>query len=169
MIRSQHAHLAPVSCKVSGCSFLNTALRALGILAIWLTVPSAQAQFYKWTDDAGRTHYSEIPPPSSDVQLIVPRPSAKKTKPPEPAEKPPSERFDQQDEKLNKSEEKVQTTVNNEQTRKKNCAAATHNLNTLQSRGRLRIFDGKEYRILSPEERETRISRAKTQIEQYCD
>jgi hypothetical protein len=169
MIRPQHVHLTPVSCKFTKRSILYTALRALGIFAIWLMVSSAQAQFYKWVDDAGRIHYSETPPPSREFQMIAPRTSARKTDRLVTAEKLPAQNLDQKDQKHNKSDEKVQTAANNEQTRKKNCDIATHNLNTLHSRGRLRIFDGKKYRILSPEQREARISQAKIQIEQYCD
>ena len=32
------------------------------------------AQMYKWVDEQGDTHYSEIPPPKGDVTTVAPPP-----------------------------------------------------------------------------------------------
>ena len=51
-------------------------LIAFGLLACVLT---AQAQLYRWTDESGKTHYTDTPPPADakNVQKkAVPRPAA---------------------------------------------------------------------------------------------
>lgn len=169
MIRPQHVHFTCVSRKVSGGPLVNKVLLVLGLFTIWLALPCAHAGFYKWVDDTGRIHYSEIPPQSSDFQVIAHRSSSKKANQPVPAKTLPSKSLGQKDQKLNKSHKELQTTANNELIRKKNCKAATQNLNTLQSSGRIKLLDGDEYRFLSPEEKAAKIAQAKTQITQNCD
>jgi hypothetical protein len=56
-------------------------MRGLLLLLMGLLLGAAQAaEIYKWTDDKGRTHYSDRPPPSSDVKTV------RRDMPPEGAE-----------------------------------------------------------------------------------
>lgn len=169
MIQSLNILFAPASRKIGARALINVVLLAVCLFAICLALPYAQAELYKWVDKSGRIHYSEIPPQSLGFQVITPQPSSGKAHQPVAPKRPQPESFAQKDEKLNKSDKEVQTTANNEQIRKKNCAAATHNLKTLQSSGRIKLLDGDEYRFLSPEEKEAKITQAKLQLEQYCD
>lgn len=148
---------------------LTSVLMVLVSTALSLAVSPPLAEIYKWVDDSGRIHFSEVPPTSGDSQILVPRSSPAETNRPKTSEKPKSNRFDQKDQKLNEPAEKLRITAENKRIREKNCAAATHNLNTLQSSGRIKLREGDEYRILSPEEQEAKISQSKKHIEQYCD
>ncbi len=169
MIRSQKIRNRLTSNKINERPLLLLAIPALIMTAVWLTESPVKAEIYKWVDDTGRIQYSEIPPASRDSQLIVPRSSPVKTNRSESNEKPRSQSVDQKDQKLNEPVQKVQITEDIERIRKKNCAAATQNLKTLQSRGQIKLLDGDEYRILSSEEREAKISLYQKHIEKYCD
>ena len=168
MIRSQ-IHHTPGSRSFNARPFSASALLKLILCTVWLATSAVQAEFYKWVDDTGRIHYSEIPPPSDNFQVIIPRSSPTITKRPETNEKPTSKSFGQKEQNVNDPAEKRRITEDNEQIRKKNCAAATHNLKTLQSSGRIKLLDEGEYRILSPEEKAAKISQSKKHVEEYCD
>ncbi len=43
---------------------------ASGLAALVLALPAAAADFYKWVDDKGVTHYSSEPPPNSKSQQV---------------------------------------------------------------------------------------------------
>lgn len=49
-----------------GCSLLAVLLAAAPLLAA--------AQVYRWVDDRGQVHYSQVPPPGRDVQPVGPAP-----------------------------------------------------------------------------------------------
>ncbi|MFN2348328.1 MAG: DUF4124 domain-containing protein [Thioalkalivibrio sp.] len=48
-------------------SVVRNILTVVGLAAL-LVVTSAQAQMYRWTDEQGRTHYSDSPPPEAARQ-----------------------------------------------------------------------------------------------------
>lgn len=46
------------------------AFLALVFLAMLVLLPLAQAKIYKWTDEKGKVHYSQIPPPSQSKKKV---------------------------------------------------------------------------------------------------
>jgi hypothetical protein len=48
--------------------------RALAFLALAMLPLLAAAQVYRWVDDKGQVHYSQVPPPGRDAQPIGPPP-----------------------------------------------------------------------------------------------
>ncbi len=142
------------------------------LLASLLTSP-AQADIYKWTDDAGEVHYSQTRPigdtPAEKLEGAPP--------PPEPAavnseQQQLQDRVDAMDERLKEQDEATALEKEHEEVEKideKNCITARNNLVKLQQGGIKRYLtpEGEVVR-LSEEERAQRINEANSQIEMYC-
>ncbi|WP_020207703.1 DUF4124 domain-containing protein [Gilvimarinus chinensis] len=65
-------------------------MRLCLLLLIFITLPAA-AQLYQWTDENGRTHFSDKPPPGQQVEAPVSSPAPAKREPrPMPAESQPA-------------------------------------------------------------------------------
>lgn len=131
---------------------MHAALRVLLLLA--MTAP-AHAVMYKWTDDAGNVHYSQVPPPDKQSQSIAPPP--KVTPPPRP-EKNTKDAGDV---------DKESAEYHRQALFRKNCEAARNNLSIYERSNRITVNG--ETIALEPEERARRIEEAKQHIKTYCD
>ena len=60
---------------------LSTVVKLLGLIAVtsWSGVASAEQKFYKWVDKKGATHYTQAPPPASEVRRVAVKRSGKQT------------------------------------------------------------------------------------------
>ncbi len=156
------------------------------VTATLLSTSVSAAQFYKWTDEQGVTHYSEAPPPSSvgkasEVKVRTKLPSGAK------------EILDNQ-QKIVDDKSKNNALGKDKAVGKKNddktapsTAAATpdqktpeqyaekckmlrENLETLQTRGRIREAnaDG-SVRALPDEEKQQRLDETQRQIKAFCE
>ncbi|UCC55563.1 MAG: DUF4124 domain-containing protein [Gammaproteobacteria bacterium] len=130
-----------------------------------------KVEIYKWVDDAGEVHYSQVPPPNRDYEVIK--------RAAEPADDPAKIRSDlnKQVEAMDKDqEEKAEEVKDAEQwariqkLRRKNCEIANKNLANLQQGGQKAFMtpDGEVVR-LTDEERQRRIDEANRQIKENCE
>jgi len=142
-------------------------------IALFISAPLI-AKSYRWVDENGVTVYSQKPPPSGAATEIKP--------PPPPAISPEEaqRKLDAQrqmledlkeDRELKKKEATEQKEVSKRQ--KSNCEAAQKNLATLTSRPHARARarqkgpDG-EYRYITKEARQEKITAAKKQVQENC-
>lgn len=150
--------------------------RYLLLICILLAAcPTARAgdgrTVYKWVDDAGETHYTQMPPQQRQYDVV--RGAAP------PADNPQQIRQDLQKDvqAMDKAQQKradkkmdadqwheIQTI------RRKNCATARQNLAKLHQGGEKRYLtqDGQVVH-LTEDERQRRIDEANKQIEENCD
>ncbi len=136
-----------------------------------LSATPLYAGMYKWVDENGVTHYSATPPAGQQAERM--------RAPPPPPVDPEAEMQklrdkeqameDRRDVEKLRQEEQAQKQAEQEQ-RKKRCANARKNLETLGLGGNRRIVlpDGQ---VIHPtdEQREAQTAEARKQIEESCD
>jgi hypothetical protein len=131
----------------------------------------ARGEMYKWTDAAGETHYTQVPPPGGIKTEKIQGAPPPADDPDKINEKLQNE-VDAMDETLTRQEgEAKEKSLRKEidEAYEKNCISSRNNLAKLQEGGRKRYLtaDGQVIR-LSEEERQQRINEAKDQIDEFC-
>jgi len=127
------------------------------LLLLTLSVGQA-APTYKWTDEEGNVHYSQVPPEGKETQVIEPPPSV--TAHPqaeEPADAP---------EILPPGLQPKNGEASQDLDRQK-CFAARQNLEILMRNREVTMPDGKKM-VLSEEMRRQKIDEAREEIKKYC-
>lgn len=147
--------------------------RIVGIaIALGVAAPGALAEaVYKWTDAAGVTHFSALPPEGETAeQVMVEAPPQSEAQADEEAQdaaagdgrpKDPAEGLE------GPSPEEI---ARQEAQRKRNCETAKRNLETLKTRAHVRIRDEEtgEDRYLTPEEHTQWQKDSSMRIDEYC-
>ena len=163
---------------------MKTRQTLLACLALTLAAPAAlaAANFYKWTDEKGVTHYSESPPPEASTNatkvkvptrlpsgaLAQPAPAAGKAdtqkagdKKGQAAEKPAK---DSSKETAQASEAKPGAGRYAEK-----CKELDQYLETMNQHGRIKITEeGGTTRVLSDEEKTAKIDDLQRQRQAFC-
>jgi hypothetical protein len=140
--------------------------------SLLLVVTKGQADdvIYKWTDDGGSVHYTQIPPKEREYERM------KGSAPPSSDPEETLQNLQEQVAKLEKQRESTeeedldkQREILNAKIRKDNCKIARNNLQNLEmAGGRRYMIDGEVIR-LTEEERQKRLTEANEQIAEYCD
>lgn len=142
------------------------------ILALLLALASlgTEAAMYKWTDENGKTVYSQQPPPAGEVERVRTAPT------PEQSVDAARKKLQEQMQRIEDRREDREIAKDKEgQARSKedlagqNCALARKNLEALNgSPNRVtRLADG-SYKRLTPEERQQKIDEATKQVRENC-
>jgi hypothetical protein len=155
---------------------------AVLLLTLLVALPAA-AQIYSWKDKDGRTHYSDVPPPSGPVKTLrgTPPPSAVQveaeitddagTEQPE-AEQPPDPEtaFRQRRAAEAEAAAKAAQDEADEAERQRFCADARAQLAALESGQRMaRMNAAGEREFLDDAARAAESSRLQQQIEKNCN
>lgn len=140
----------------------------LWLVLLGLIAAPLQAQVYKWQDEKGETHYSQTPPPGVPADRLQLGGSPGHAGRPDPGLKERLEAFDKRRQQDQEAQAKRAEAAQQTELKKKNCASARSNLQTLQSRGQIKLKEGDAYRVLSEEERQAKIAEAQKQIDTYC-
>ena len=146
-------------------------LLTLCLLCAVVSAPAQAADFYRWVDANGVTHYSQTPPPNRETDQLEP--------PPPPAEAPPKarERLDAQLQKLDERREERELEAEAEhkaqeaeRIRQQNCRIARSNLENLEiaTNSLMRLPDG-SYERMDEETRQAKMEEARRAIEKYCE
>ena len=129
-------------------------------------------QIYRWTDDSGINHLSQLPPEAKNnfnveiIQVSIPI-----SKPPkEENNKDRMENIKKYIEERESARKMKIETSKIVQTNKKNCEIARKNLYLYQSGQRIRTRDNdnSETQILTEKERLKRIKRSEKNVQSYC-
>lgn len=133
-----------------------------------LAVLSATAAPYKWVDQNGQVHYSQVPPThlkSTEINVAIQQAKAPKTKAVTKSDDQPDKT---EAEIIEDAEEEKQRLVQVAQRRKESCIDAKHNLMVLENNNHVREKIDGEYSVLSQQEREKRIQRLTNQTRDLC-
>lgn len=150
--------------------FIHYLGKSLFAFVVLFCATIAFADVYKWVDEHGETHYSQLPPANQPADIIK--------APPPPAIDPSKaqEKIDQlimeQAEDARAREEKQQQLKQNaaqEATRKENCKKAKHNLQQYQDNPGRRVMDaeGNVTRI-KEEDRQQKIKDFQKSVNEFC-
>ncbi|MFP5430518.1 MAG: DUF4124 domain-containing protein [Gammaproteobacteria bacterium] len=151
-------------------------LTTLALLGALLAAPAMAAQFYKWTDENGVTHYSEAPPPESvkgSTAIKVP------SRQPSGAETAAQNLQKQREAALKALDEAgkkgASTTApaaakDNKEQYAERCKQLKANLAVMENSGRVSEKDDKgEKRFLTEEEKTKRLEDTRRQIKAFCE
>ncbi len=122
----------------------------------------AGAGMYKWTDNEGNTHYSQLPPEGRQTQEIAPPPQVKPQPRNEEAQAEPAE-----EESTKEPELTPEQKAERDQLYRRNCEAAKKNLDLFQTARR--VMEDGELVIITEEDRAKRLEKTREQVEKYCN
>ncbi len=150
-------------------TFFSSIIVAALASVLWL--PVASAEIYQWTDEHGRKHFSQTPPPSGqyskkEVKTAPPSdPAAAQARLERLLEQRKAAQATQKEQR-----QKAQRQASENKQRQQACRTAREHLTGLELRPRvlLKNADGSVTR-LTEEERQQRISQAKAQIKKICN
>ncbi len=127
---------------------------------------SAFAEIYKWTDEQGNTHYSDIKPKNTSSQSLKIKTNTNTASATDPiqASKELSER--------NEADLEAKAKKLQEETQKREleaqCEAIRDNIKTIEENSRIRITENNETRYLSPEEIAEKKAKFEADLAQFC-
>jgi len=128
-------------------------LAVAAALALLFALAGAHAEVYKWTDDEGVTHYTAQPPPSEKAKVL------------DPAVGSPDDSPDE----TNASEEQNAAADEDTQSVASYCKKLREQIKTLESDRPVKIRTGEDsLKELNDDEREQRLTEARTQLEEQC-
>lgn len=161
--------------RLSGDCMMKTTITLGAFFGLLLAAPIADAaQFYKWTDEQGVTHYSADPPPksagnASEVKVRTKLPSgsaaaAENLQKQRDEEKKSAEKAAKKDGKADKAAAKTP------ERHAEKCKQLQTSRQTLEDYARVKETDANgEVRVLSPEEKEERVDEVQRQIKAFCE
>lgn len=139
------------------------------LLLLLSAVTPVAAGVYKWVDENGQVHYGERPPMAGEAKSMTLEPAP----PPDPRATERRERIkldneSWREEKARRAEEQARA-KQDEELRKRNCAAARGNLNIYQTSGRVFHLDEQgERQYVEDQNRAAAEQRAKEQVNKWC-
>lgn len=138
----------------------------LGTILLVCLSPLSSADIYKWTDENGNTHYSDIKPNQTKSETLK-----IKTGTGNKAAQNPQEASQKLDE-LNQTEleSKAQRLKENTQKRELDakCEAIRNNLRTIEENSRIKITENNETRFLTQEEIAEKKAKFQQDLQEFC-
>jgi hypothetical protein len=157
---------------------LESTVGLIGLLVLLYTaISNAEDEYYTWIDEHGVVNYSEHNPQGFDARFITPSQRFGYQKPLE--QEAPEQTATQQTAAPAAEEERdIDVEIATQKARidkeiaaakKSNCNIGKLNLAQLQNYNRIKVQgDDGQVRVLSDEEKQSRIDRAKTTIRENC-
>ena len=138
-------------------------LAAILTLAMLMSMPAMAKDFYRWKDDAGVTHYSEIPP--KDYPSVKVRASNIRVEVDDSGDAATTAETGTKttDEPAAESTSAADPVKDPER-----CAIAQRNVETLKTNSRVRIKEDGEFRYLTPEEMAENLRVAQQIVDEEC-
>jgi hypothetical protein len=148
-------------------------------LALALFILPAWADLYKWTDDNGKVHYSDQPPPGDakqsqtikEVKSAVPAPNGAGAEPAATAKTPTEQEMEFRKRRLDAAEAEAKAKKEAEATeeKKRNCERANAQVASLQRGGRItRPGPNGEQVYMSDEEIAKELGNARKVADGWC-
>ncbi len=148
---------------------------AVMVMLLATTTIAHAAGLYKWTDDKGQVHYTQLPPTARPAKELTPERSPV-TEPPQTTAKEQAEQTEQAQAASDAEPtalpkgmtQDAQAEDAKSQRKRKNCESARANLAIVETSKKIIGPDGTLVR-LSPEMREAKVKESMEQIRLYCE
>jgi len=127
---------------------------------------ATSGEIFKWKDQQGNTHYSDIKPSNADAKSLSVRAGKSTNQASDPKERAKAlgERKQKELEiAANNLQQKEQSAQN-----EKMCDDIRSNLKKIAEKSRIKIMDNGEYRYLSPEEINEKKAVFQKQLNEFC-
>ena len=136
------------------------------VTSLLFSAPNHAENVYKWVDEEGRIHYSDIKPNKNNVEEFKVRGNKNTSKGASVFEKT----ADLDARKLEELENKAEALQANTERRQQDarCQAIRDNLKKMNENSRIKIMENGETRFLSPEEIEERKNSYQEMLESSC-
>lgn len=153
-------------------------MKKLTIAALFgalLATPVMAAQYYKWIDDQGVTHYTETPPPetakgATEVKVQTRTPSGAEAAVENLQKQREAATKSLTDAEKKKTPEKTSPSKADKAANAERCKKLQANLVIMETNGRVSELDEKgEKRYLTEEEKTKRMDDARKQIKVLCE
>lgn len=150
------------------------------LTAMLLSTGVSAAQFYKWTDEQGATHYSESPPPASagkasevKVRTKLPSGTREALESQQKAANEKTEKSPASSQKDGKAAPPAKTADENKKSPEQyaeKCKTLRSNQEAMQNHGRVKesSADG-SVRVLTEEEKHQRMDEVQREIKAFCE
>lgn len=139
----------------------------IATLTVFTTgIASAADKVYKWVDESGNIHYSDIKPNKKGVENVKIRGNKSAT-----SDRSVLDKAKDIDERRSKElEKKAEDLQSNAQARENDarCQSVADNLQKMNESSRVKIDDNGELRYLTPEEVEERKARYRKILDEEC-
>lgn len=136
------------------------------VTSLLFSAPNHAENVYKWVDEEGRIHYSDIKPNKNNVEEFKVRGNKNTSKGASVFEKTADLDARKQEELENKAEALQANTERRQQDAR--CQAIRDNLKKMNENSRIKIMENGETRFLSPEEIEERKNSYQEMLESNC-
>lgn len=136
------------------------------VTSLLFSAPNHAENVYKWVDEEGRIHYSDIKPNKNNVEEFKVRGNKNTSKGASVFEKTADLGARKQEELENKAEALQANTERRQQDAR--CQAIRDNLKKMNENSRIKIMENGETRFLSPEEIEERKNSYQEMLESNC-
>lgn len=131
-----------------------------------LSTSASAGQIYKWVDSQGNVHFGSQPPEGQQAAPVNPNIHQPKLTAEQSAAKPTETSAESEQKAI---DEKVKKEVAaQEAERKKYCESVRTNLAQLENNPRVRVEENGEFRRITEEERQAKISESKKLIAENC-
>ena len=136
------------------------------VTSLLFSAPNHAENVYKWVDEEGRIHYSDIKPNKNNVEEFKVRGNKNTSKGESVFEKTVDLDARKQEELENKAEALQANTERRQQDAR--CQAIRDNLKKMNENSRIKIMENGETRFLSPEEIDERKNSYQEMLESSC-
>ena len=136
------------------------------VTSLMFSAPNHAENVYKWVDEEGRIHYSDIKPNKNNVEEFKVRGNKNTSKGESVFEKTADLDARKQEELENKAEALQANTERRQQDAR--CQAIRDNLKKMNENSRIKIMENGETRFLSPEEIDERKNSYQEMLESSC-
>ena len=155
---------------------LESTASLMGLLVLFFTsISHAEDEYYTWIDEDGVVNYSERNPQGFDARFITrghrfgyQTDDPPEQKPPAQTAKPAVEEERDIDAEIATQKARIDKEI--AAAKKSNCNIGKLNLAQLQNYNRIKVEDDDgQIRVLSEEEKQSKIDKAKTTISENCN
>ncbi len=139
------------------------------ITVLSFTTAQAGEVIYKWKDSKGNIKYTQSKPPSGIDYTTIRNRSSKSTTPPSVTAKKAEATVDEQDRVIAaQGAEQNRVDAINAERAAKNCTISKNNLAALERTTRIQVEENGSRRMLTDQERASKLKDAKDNIKKYC-
>lgn len=146
-------------------------MRIVLILAASLTLGTALAGSYKWTDENGKVHYTQTPPPAGSYQDVTSAPATPQAKAPSSYQRAleAHQRLEQREQAAQEQLQADKQQAKIAAARAQNCQTAQREVKSLTTYRQILIEKNGEMVRMTEPERQQQLEAARAKVAEYCN
>lgn len=126
----------------------------------------SSADIYKWVDENGNTHYSDIKPNQTNSETLKIK-TSKSIKPPQNPQEASQQLEERSQTELESKAQKLKEDTQKRELQAQ-CEAIRNNLRTIEENSRIKITENNETRFLTQEEIAEKKAKYQQDLQEFC-